>query len=392
MHAPTTARSLLLLLALVVTTWSCTKSDPVNPVHPDRTGSIAIEVDPAYLQASWTLVDPEGNRRSGAGSTTLESVAVGTHTLQWNDLTGWQCPSDQTVSVSQQSRTRVTGTFVPTGRGSIAISYSPSTAAVEWALSGPGGFQSAGTSPTTVDGLVEGTYTVLWEAGPGWMLDGPATTSETLTTGGSASFHGAFIQVTTSGSIAIDVTPDSIDAPWTLTGPGAFARDGNGDEVVGDLAAGSYTLTWRSVSGWQLPSPSQTTVQVDGGAVSIQGTYTQPPTVPGAIVIDAIPDTISPPWSLDGPGSYREEGNGDATLTNLVDGGYTLTWYPYDGWRMPYPQQSYVTVNGDTQTITGEYTEITFDGTTDPSASAAPSNHAPSPDPEANPDPTGRQP
>ena len=57
------------------------------------------------------------------------------------------------------------------------------------------------------------------------------------------------------GSVRVDATPDSIQAPWTLLGPGGFKHDGKGDEILTDLEPGNYRLEWGDVAVWQSPAP-----------------------------------------------------------------------------------------------------------------------------------------
>jgi hypothetical protein len=74
------------------------------------------------------------------------------------------------------------------------------------------------------------------------------------------------------GSLTIDAEPDDLDAPWQVSGPAGFARAGNGDDVLGDLAAGDYTLTWGAVTGWTSPEPTTESLPA-GGALTFTGTY-----------------------------------------------------------------------------------------------------------------------
>ncbi|MBK7703805.1 MAG: hypothetical protein IPI34_13420 [bacterium] len=60
-----------------------------------------------------------------------------------------------------------------------------------------------------------------------------------------------------TNAIIINPEPNSINAPWQLSGPGVFSDSGNGDETLEDLAAGDYTLTWGAVAGWTTPSPAR---------------------------------------------------------------------------------------------------------------------------------------
>ena len=60
------------------------------------------------------------------------------------------------------------------------------------------------------------------------------------------------------GTIRVNAAPDSLEAPWTLTGPDGFVREGKGDEVLADLPPGSYVITWGAAPGWTTPEPAPT--------------------------------------------------------------------------------------------------------------------------------------
>lgn len=72
-------------------------------------------------------------------------------------------------------------------------------------------------------------------------------------------------------TITIDPNPDSINAPWTLTGPNSFSRSLRGDTVNGYLDPGEYTVTWGDVAGWEKPAPQTQTLA--GASITFTGTY-----------------------------------------------------------------------------------------------------------------------
>ncbi|MDO9222553.1 MAG: hypothetical protein Q7U20_02460, partial [Caulobacter sp.] len=77
-----------------------------------------------------------------------------------------------------------------------------------------------------------------------------------------------------TGTITIDPEPNSINAPWQITGPGGFDQSGVGDLTLNDMATGDYTLTWGVVSDWIAPSPETVTQELTAdAAVTIGGIY-----------------------------------------------------------------------------------------------------------------------
>jgi len=63
------------------------------------------------------------------------------------------------------------------------------------------------------------------------------------------------------GTIVINPEPNSIYAPWTLTGPSNYERRGSGDLTVNDMTIGTYEITWRPVDGWITPDGQTATLQ-----------------------------------------------------------------------------------------------------------------------------------
>ena len=87
------------------------------------------------------------------------------------------------------------------------------------------------------------------------------------------------------GTIAIQVAPDSLAAPWQLAGPYGISRSGTGAATLPNKSAGSYTLTWGAVAGWHAPDPQVVTQTLDGDDTLVfGGTYA--PAV-ATITIDA---------------------------------------------------------------------------------------------------------
>ena len=158
----------------------------------------------------------------------------------------------------------------------------------------------------------------------------------------------------TIGTVVINPEPDSINAPWTLTGPYSYSQSGTGDQTLSDLPTGDYTLAWEDVSGWTKPTPaSETKAVASGGTTTFAGTYVQQV---GTVVINPEPDSINVPWTLTGPYSYSQSGTGDQTLNSLPIGDYTIAWGDVPGWTKPAGETKEVT-NGGSTTFAGTYTD-----------------------------------
>ncbi|MFH2052902.1 MAG: FlgD immunoglobulin-like domain containing protein [bacterium] len=150
-------------------------------------------------------------------------------------------------------------------------------------------------------------------------------------------------------TVNVDAEPNAINAPWTLEGPGGFSVSDNGDHTYPDVEPGTYTISWEDVFGWVAP-PADTLAVGIGDTITFTGTY-----LPGAVVIvDPDPDSITAPWTLDGPGGYATSGAGNQTLGLLPVGTYALAWQDVFGWRTP-PPDTLTAASGDTLRFSGTY-------------------------------------
>ncbi len=323
-------------------------------------GSLRVDPTPDSINAPWTASGPGGFVRSGNGDTTIEDLAVGEYTVTWGPVSGWEQPSPNTTTVTVTDGGVATAggvyTEIVVTTGAIAIVVEPSSIGAGWSLSGPDGYATSGFGNQTLPGREAGSYTITWAAVDGWIRPSPNPDTRTLTAGTTLTFQGTYTATASYGSLRVDPTPDSINAPWTASGPGGFVRSGNGDTTIEDLAVGEYTVTWGPVSGWEQPSPNTTTVTVtDGGVATAGGVYTEIVVTTGAIAIVVEPSSIGAGWSLSGPDGYATSGFGNQTLPGREAGSYTITWAAVDGWIRPSP-------NPDTRTLTAG-TTLTFQGT-----------------------------
>jgi formylglycine-generating enzyme required for sulfatase activity len=87
-----------------------------------------------------------------------------------------------------------------------------------------------------------------------------------------------------TGTIEIDPEPNSLNAPWSITGPDEYQASGTGDQILSELSTGEYTLTWGEVAGWITPtSPAQ--MLLADGLITFGGTYTEEQGQPEGFVL-----------------------------------------------------------------------------------------------------------
>ncbi len=160
------------------------------------------------------------------------------------------------------------------------------------------------------------------------------------------------VTVPQTGAIAVDVSPDGIGASWVLASQDKLVAEAMGDSTFTNLTPGQYTVTWNDVAGWTTPTPGIVTVDLAAGAtVNVAGAYMQ---TPGTVVIDVNEDDLDPSWTLTDPAGTETEGQGDATLSGMALGTYTIAWGDLADRVTPAGQELTLT-NAGTITFTGTY-------------------------------------
>jgi sulfatase modifying factor 1 len=208
----------------------------------------------------------------------------------------------------------------PTQVGTITINQEPDGVNASWQLLGPGEFSQSGTGDLSLADLTTGDYTLTWGTVVGWTTPNPATVTQPLVEGGTLTFTGTYVAY--AGTITINPEPNSIDAPWEITGPAGFSQSGTGDLSLADMTAGDYTLTWGAVPNWTTPSPAVVTqpLAVDG-TLTFSGVYIQDAGVPlGFVSIDAGTFTMGSPADEPGhdPWEFGDETQHQVTLTHGI--------------------------------------------------------------------------
>ena len=156
-----------------------------------------------------------------------------------------------------------------------------------------------------------------------------------------------------TGTIVINVSPDSIDAPWMVDGSSGELYSGIGDQTLSNCPNGSYTVTWCAVLGCVAPSSESKMLGPDQ-TITFTGLYLGQPAGTGSIIVDAEPDYLNASWDFTGPGDFSYIGQGDTIFTAMEPGDYTMTWQDETNFIEPVP-------NPDTKALMGDDT-LLFEG------------------------------
>jgi hypothetical protein len=291
-------------------------------------------------------VDGGAFQNSGA---TVSNLSVGSHTVEFKNVSGWTAPNSQSVTVTANNTSTASGTYlVATSTGSLQVTISPAgalSAGAQWQVDG-GAFQNSGA---TVSNLSVGTHTVAFKSINGWTT--PASQTVTISANTTATTSGTYVAAPTAGSLQVTINPAgavSDGAQWQVDG-GAFQNSG---AIVSNLSPGDHTISFKPVSGWTTPGNQIMPVSA-GTTNSTSGTYVTAPTT-GSLRVTITPAaavTAGAQWQVDG-GAFQESG---ATLSNLSPGDHTISFKPVSGWSTPTNQIMPVTA-GVTNATSATYT------------------------------------
>lgn len=239
--------------------------------------------------------------------------------------------------------------------GTITINPEPDSIDAPWQIIGPNTFRQAGTGDATLGIMPTGNYTLTWGTVTEWTTPSPAATTQTLAPNGVLTFMGTF--VFQLGTIVIDAEPDSIDAPWQMTGPNAFSQSGTGDAAFENMPAGSYTLTWGEVADWTTPNQATVsqTLAMDG-VVTFVGHYFVTGHPYGFVLISAGTFTMGSPTNERG-----REINETLHQVTLTHGIYVHATEVTNQQYIELAQWAY---DQGYATVTGNYVNDNLDGST----------------------------
>ncbi len=216
-------------------------------------GSLTVTISPAAAITAGAQWNVDGGTWKNSGAT-VGNLSVGSHTVNFNTITGWTAPASQTVNIVKGQTTSAGGLYVQqTGTGSLTVTISP-TAAVnagaKWNVDG-GTLENSGA---TVGNLSVGSHTVNFNTIAGWTS--PASQTVNIVNGQTALAGGLYVQQTQTGSLTVTLGPAaavSAGAMWNVDN-GAWNASGG---TVSGLSVGSHTVNFESVPGWNTPA-SQT--------------------------------------------------------------------------------------------------------------------------------------
>jgi len=245
-----------------------------------QTGGVTVTIEPQAardLGAQWR-VDGGGWQNSGA---VLAGLAVGPHTISFNDVADWVKPANMAITVVVNQTLSFTGQYVSAAEtGSLTVTITPEsarTAGAQWQVDG-GAWQDGGT---TVAGLSVGSHLVSFKDVQGWTK--PADQNVDIVATQTATLDVVYTALVQVGSLAVTIEPAAArdaGAQWRVDA-GTWHASG---ESVSGIPTGAHIVSFNVVAAWIKPNSQQVDVTVDTPAEAT-GTYTKQLASTGTVVL-----------------------------------------------------------------------------------------------------------
>lgn len=238
--------------------WSFTTADPVQ-------GTVTVVPTPAT--GHWYLRDSTFALFSDTGTSIVLGVAPGGINLNWLPLANFDAPAPNPAVLTLAPHQDVTISGAYTRQtGTVKIVANPPSAS--WTLTDGDGGLHRGSGSTTITNVPTGSIILTWDPLANYDPPAPNPTTQTLTSGATLTFTGAYVPY--AGTLGIKVTPQT--AGWILSGP--LALSDTGTTTVLNAPIGSYTLNWQPLAGWSAPTPNPASqILAKNQVTTITGVY-----------------------------------------------------------------------------------------------------------------------
>ena len=269
----------------------------------------------------------------------VSGLSVGSHTVSFSSVAGWNTPGSQNVSISNHSTTTTTGTYMAQP-GSLQVTINPASAVsagAQWQVDG-GAWQNSGV---TVTNLSVGSHTVSFSSVAGWNT--PGSQNITITNNSTTMSSGTY--TAQPGSLQVTISPAgavSAGAQWQVDG-GAWQNSG---VTVTNLSVGGHTVSFRLVGGWNTPSSQNITI-TSNSTTTASGTYTAQPGSLQVTISPAGAVSAGAQWQVDG-GAWQTNG---AMVSGLSATNHTVAFSTVSGWTTPANQTIAIKAGQTTNTV-----------------------------------------
>jgi hypothetical protein len=332
-----------------ITNISITKdcNETRSGTYTQHTGNLTVTINPTAVRATarWKAITGSGYDSGWKTSGTTLPLPVGTYTVQFNTVAGYNKPGDiSNIGITNGSNINRTGTYTQSA-GNLTVTILPTAVRTNarWKAVNSSGYDSGWKTSGTTISLSAGTYTVQFNTVSGYTK--PANIGNiSITGGGNETRTGTYTR--DKGYLKVYIEPDAVraSARWCVNGT-CYAH---GKTIT--LPTGTYTITFTDVAGFN--KPASITATVSKGQTTVKtGTYTQQM---GNLKIYINPDAVrgTARWCVNGQ-CYTH-----GTTVTLPVGNYTVTFTDVAGYSKPASLSVKIAYNQlITKTVT--YTQLT---------------------------------
>ncbi|MCK4629632.1 MAG: hypothetical protein KAT56_11560, partial [Sedimentisphaerales bacterium] len=315
----------------------------ISGTYTQQTSSLCVTISPQGATdagAQWR-VDGGSWQNSGV---TVSGLSVGSHTVEFNSVTGWDTPANQNVQINDGQTENAGGTYTQQ-TGSLCVTISPqgaTDAGAQWRVDS-GSWQNSGA---TVSSLSVGNHTVEFNSVTGW--DTPANQNAQINDSQTTNTSGTYTQQT--GSLEVGIVPQeaaNAEAQWRVDG-GVWRND---EDAVNGIAIGSHTVDFKTIDGWRTPTSQTVQISKDQTTITV-GIYFQP--VISGYVLTSDSTAIS---------DVNLTFSGVGSTTSTADGSYFIQ-IPYN-WSgtVSLNKTGYIFTNRFYNNVTSDKVDQNFTGT-----------------------------
>jgi hypothetical protein len=301
-------------------------------------------IDAVNAGAQWQV---DGGLWQNSG-TIVSNIAIGSHTVTFNTISGWTTPTNQIVNLSfnYDHPTIVSSSYVQQV-GSLQVIINPTdaiNAGAQWQVDA-GAWQSSGA---TLSNIGVGSHSISFNTVFGWTT--PNSQPITIFSNQTTIANGLYVQQ--FGSLEVTISPAGAvnsRAQWQVDG----STWQNSGATIGGLTLGGHAINFAQVPGWGAPTIQSVSVYYNQ-TTTASGAYLPPHpatataiTNNGFVVALTITDagigyTNTPLVYIVGGGGTGAQAtatisNGVVTGINIINAGIGYTNMPIVAIAPPFP-------------------------------------------------------
>jgi hypothetical protein len=306
-----------------------------------QTGSLQVTIFPQEAidaNAQWRV---DGGTWRDSNDTEAY-LYVGSHTVEYSVIAGWNQPNSQTVQINDGQMTSTSGTYIRQKGSLIVIIYPQGAidAGAQWRVDGGAWNDSSHTEPN----LIVGPHTVEYKPIGNYFTEPNSETVQIYHAQMSVTY-GLYIP---TGLLQVSILPaeaNDAGAKWRVDG-GTW-HDSN--DIEADIMIGSHTLEFKTTFGWFEPNSQTVTIN-----------FAQTTTTTGIYVRQegTLNVTISPQAAIDAGAKWRVASrpwtDSNDTQPNLPVGFHLLEYKPITNFNEPNSETILINY-GPTTTTSGTY-------------------------------------